>query len=360
MKMKRFITCLALAISLVAAPAWADRAQYVPDIVVTKPGAVQTDIRAFANWGAAMTAIEASATPTTLIISQDTIVSATDNCPAYVTLKFVNGSTITVSGGGKLTIYGPIEAGPYQIFDDTDAELVANYIVFADNPYIDKVYPQWWGANSKDASGVTDDYGAIQNAVYAAAGNGGGTIFYIPGIYYVDNTIKGTLNVAGAPVNGMTHLGYAGRESSRIVLLGDDDEPVLLMGDADNIPATTGDTKTYGLKVADLFIQRDEAPTCMATTSCTKSAGIFINYSDNTYVDNVYVYGLETYPSTDEALSIGVYWHATIYGAVKDSHIIRCGDYGIYMDAFVGGTAGGLFYDNFIEYCGLEVQRVLV
>lgn len=347
--MKRFIVSLALMVSLISTCAWADRAQYVPDIIVTEPGAVQTDIRAFASWAAAMTAIEASTTPTTLIISQDTTVSTTDDCPAYVTLKFVAGATITVSGGGKLTIKGPIEAGPYQIFNDTDAELATNYVVFTGNTSIDKIYPQWWGANAND-SGSTDCHPAIQNAVFAAASlpkNAGdlvgGTVYYIPGTYATTDTIYANKTINGTYVDGITHVGENFRASRIIMSSTTATGPIIKFGDSS--------TTTYGCRLSGLTIQRFSAPTCMTTpgTCGTPLIGVHVDDCDAMQIDNVMVLGDggATAGLTCK-LHVGIRYDSCIYLVLRNSHILSCADQGVYLY-----QSAGQIEECWIEYNGL-------
>ena len=72
--------------------------------------------------------------------------------PATITLWFTgNGSIDGVAGGNieTITINGPIDAGPVQIFGSNLTVTIGNSVK--------EVFPQWWGAENDgtDASGTT-------------------------------------------------------------------------------------------------------------------------------------------------------------------------------------------------------------
>ena len=144
--MKRFITCLALAGLLFAGNAFADRVQYVPDIVVTAPGAVWTDSRQYADLDAAIVAI--GTTPTTLVITQNIDVdSGPETIHANTTLQFRNGAMIVLDDGETLVINGHVDAGPYQIFDNSDDPTDFDNVTFGITTGLSPnsvAYPEWW------------------------------------------------------------------------------------------------------------------------------------------------------------------------------------------------------------------------
>lgn len=70
------------------------------------------------------------------------VTTGTTTVPSTVTLKFERSGSITVSGGGVLTINGAIEAGRHQIF--------AGAGTVTGTPKIDAVYPEWFGAAGVD------------------------------------------------------------------------------------------------------------------------------------------------------------------------------------------------------------------
>jgi len=184
-----------LVILLIGSPVWADknRAQYVPDLVVTEPGAIFTDMRAWgtnnAAFGDALSDI--GTTPTTLVISEDVTITDVQLVESNTTLKFVNGAKIILTDSATLSILGTIDAGRHQIFQDNATissadttlgftELQRGLVTFSNSTYIpvdgetaayistagnnlqDYVYPEWWGAVHDDA---TSDRDAIQNAL---------------------------------------------------------------------------------------------------------------------------------------------------------------------------------------------------
>ena len=159
--MKKIFSLLTMAVMLFAGSAWADRAQYVPDLVITEPGAVWTDSRAFVSLDAAIDDI--NITGGTLIIANglsNTITSKTIN--HNVTLKFTHGSIIHIPAGVTLTIEGRIEAGRNHIFDDDDGVGTVIFSIATGHSSNTVAYPEWWGAVS---NGVTDDASAIQSAL---------------------------------------------------------------------------------------------------------------------------------------------------------------------------------------------------
>ena len=79
--------------------------------------------------------------------------------PANIALKPVRGAIFAVATTKTLTIIGPLEAGPYQIFSCTGTGKVAL------SPGSTRIaYPEWWGAKG---DGSTDDSAALQAALTA-------------------------------------------------------------------------------------------------------------------------------------------------------------------------------------------------
>jgi hypothetical protein len=97
--------------------------------------------------------------------------------PANVNLRVERGATLAIATTKTLTINGPLEAGPYQIFSCPDWGQVA--FGTASVPH---VLPQWWGARG---NGVNDDATAI-NAALAAYTN----VFLSPGTYKIGSTLE--------------------------------------------------------------------------------------------------------------------------------------------------------------------------
>jgi hypothetical protein len=150
------------------------REQYVPELVITEPGSVVTDLRAYSTLALAIAGI--GTTPTTLLISRDeTVAAGVTTIPATVCVKFTNGSILTVPAGVTLNINGTLDVGIKQIFSGTGA------VNFSNN--IPDAYPQWWGAVNDlvftggippAAGGLiiasgTDSHDAVQSAIDSGA-----------------------------------------------------------------------------------------------------------------------------------------------------------------------------------------------
>jgi len=162
------------------------RAQFLPDIAVTQPGALVTDLRAYSTLALALTGI--GSTPSTLLISRDeTVAAGTTTIPSNVTLKGINGSILTVPAGATLAINGPIEHDRKQIFDDTGGTITIGNLTKI-------TFPEWFGAKgdavfSSTWSG-TDDLAALDATV--ASLSSGGTISFGASAYYLSDTLYNT------------------------------------------------------------------------------------------------------------------------------------------------------------------------
>lgn len=97
------------------------------------------------------------------------------------------GGKFSIASGKTLTINGPVQALPTQIFTGSGA-VVLGYGAAA------KVYPQWWGAKG---DGVQDDRAAVQAAVDASAGTLGAAVVEFPGGSYV---LSGSVSVPEARI----------------------------------------------------------------------------------------------------------------------------------------------------------------
>jgi len=204
--MKKFIVGLSLALLLASTPSWGARATYVPDLVVTEPGAVWTDMRAFTEAGsdggfvAAVTAMNSQAGGGILLVSQDAVLTTSPTLDADVTLRFTQGSTITVPSGQTLTIKGDIEAGLQQIFIDGDT---TNYdgVQFSTETATRKVLPEWWGAVADNS---TNCFAAIQSAINSIGQSGAATapkgkVQFSGGNYKITGTaeVQSGVSIAG-------------------------------------------------------------------------------------------------------------------------------------------------------------------
>ncbi len=115
--------------------------------------------------------------------------------PSNVCLKVDKGAVLSILGTQTLTINGPLEAGPYQIFAWTSTGAIA---LRNGQP----AYAEWFGAVGDDS---TDDYAAIQKCVDSQAP--GGEIKLLAKIYKLTDeilvqkvlTFKGVLGRADDP-----------------------------------------------------------------------------------------------------------------------------------------------------------------
>jgi hypothetical protein len=89
-------------------------------------------------------------------------VASNTTIPANIYLKINNGARFEVATGVTLTINGPLEAGPYQIFSWSGTGKVD----LAASPTA-KFYLQWWGAKP----GLSNDCKPAFDQAVAASGN---------------------------------------------------------------------------------------------------------------------------------------------------------------------------------------------
>lgn len=137
---------------------------------------------------------------TTIYVDQNVTLFDNVEIPQNITLRFVNGSVITL-GDKNLTIYGPIEANAFQIFNCNGRGKTYGL------PIVDRVLPQWW---KRPEDTIYWDK-AIQNAVD----------FY-PKVFFPQLTGAVTLVKGPEPdtVNEVTNYvyGYLVRESIKLDL----------------------------------------------------------------------------------------------------------------------------------------------
>lgn len=99
-------------------------------------GGPYVDVRKFPTLAAAVA--DASTAGKTILIGSAVSLSANLTIPADRALKVIKGGSINVSSGNTLTIYGPFEAGMYQIFTG------AGSVVFGPGAVMWEL-PQWRG-----------------------------------------------------------------------------------------------------------------------------------------------------------------------------------------------------------------------
>lgn len=104
--------------------------------------------------------------------------------PSNILLIHHPGSRIAVSSGATLTIQGPIEAGPYQIFSTTGTGKV-----LIGPGAVKEILPEWWCTNA--SPGTTDMTAAI-NAALVSGGTAWSPVVKLGGWQYL---ISGTVYV---------------------------------------------------------------------------------------------------------------------------------------------------------------------
>lgn len=153
--------------------------------------------------------------------------------PSNVVLRVEKGATLSISTLMTLTINGPIEAGPYQIFSWTGSGAVS----FGTN--LDKAYSEWWGATG---DGSTDDYNAVSAAGTASAGKCPlefltnrtyiiGTRWEIPSSLHLcgNGTLKANATISGSTQQGLLY----GDQKDNVIL-----ENITIDSNPDNISHT--------------------------------------------------------------------------------------------------------------------------
>lgn len=136
------------------------------------------DAKNYASLSAAIDACGAGGSkPCTLAITNNQALSSNKTVLPHVVLWRLNSGKITFSGGAILTIQGGlISNGLQQFFFGTGT-------VVLDTGFIDKTYPQLWGAKG---DGVTEDTTAIQAAITAVSTNNI-TVKLVAGNYLFDD-----------------------------------------------------------------------------------------------------------------------------------------------------------------------------
>ena len=169
-----------------------------------------------------------------LILNRNVVVTTNTVIPATLSVKVINGSTITISSGQTLTINGKFEANANEIFNST------GNVVFT---YGAEVYPEWWGA---DRTGVSDSQPAF-NKMFTTFKTG---TVKLDGKY----TFLSTLTVTGALglkiVGTGSFLDDSGSTANNCEL------------NFDAVPATFSAlafTTFNGLMLEDFFISFDSA-----------------------------------------------------------------------------------------------------
>jgi hypothetical protein len=182
--MKMFL--LSLIIILMTTNVWASvPAQYVPDLVISNPGAIWTDIRAYTitpGKSKLQNALAAVGTtiPSTILVPENVTLLGNTIIPANVILKVTPGHTISTTPY-TLTINGILDVPRQQCFN---APYNKVFIYGGNNA----IYPEWWGAVVNDGK---DDLAAINAAMVSnKLASDNIPIELYPGVYNVTGAIK--------------------------------------------------------------------------------------------------------------------------------------------------------------------------
>lgn len=116
-------------------------------------------------------------TPTTLIVTESTAVTATVSLPATLNLMFMSGGKLNISSGQTVTIANMSPCGSQQIFTGS------GNAVFAKNATNGEFNLSWWTGIS---DGTTDYTRAFTQAATSLTNNTGGTLFVGPGVWKMD------------------------------------------------------------------------------------------------------------------------------------------------------------------------------
>jgi hypothetical protein len=295
------------------------------------------------NLATALTAIGAA--NSTLIIDVPVTMAASSTVPATCTLKFNRAGVITTTGH-TLTINGPLDAGPWQVF--------AGSGTVAGLGKCEYVLPQWWGAA---VDGTTDDADAIDAALTVAdyvslSGGNWGTsrTISIPqrkrliGAGYDTNIVA--LTVSGAVVSITSGNGPTAVKNIRIS--GTADTGVIVnnaqMLDIDTISldgltATNGFIfrSTWGSSFKNLFT--NGATISNACFLC--GAAFNANKCENWYSSNRGTYGLLIDASYDSGSGIS-------HGSTWSQMTMQSGTYGIYVRNYQGGAFNGVYTEDVV------------
>lgn len=116
------------------------------------------DVSTYSSFANAISTL--GSTPATLNITSDLTIAGTVAPPANITLRFLQGGGLTITGG-TTTIRGPIEADRRKIFT-----LSGGTLSFSGNSVIGPMKPEWWANNTTPGTTVMST--ALQAAIIAA------------------------------------------------------------------------------------------------------------------------------------------------------------------------------------------------
>lgn len=130
------------------------------------------DISSYATFAAMIAAV--GSTPTTFNITSSISIPSNTTVPSTLTLRFLQGGSVSVTTGATLIIRGAVIADPVKIF--YNAVSGQGTISFSGNRVIKDFSPEWWGAV---ADGSTENRTFI-HAMFTAIKTAGGGRWLLP------------------------------------------------------------------------------------------------------------------------------------------------------------------------------------
>ena len=183
---------------------------------------------------------------THMIIDRAYAVGTNLTLPSNLAIVFARGGKFTVGSGVTLTLDGPIEAGPWQIFDGDGA-------IDFDTGVQSRFRPEWWGAvgdASANNATPTDDTAALQAMLDATPR---GSDYIIERMYATTGIVVG-LNNADCSFTGKNKGRTKAAPQTRYVsgfCAYDDQDYIIKVGD-------TATGQIVGVQFKDLYFWGDD------------------------------------------------------------------------------------------------------
>jgi len=143
---------------------------------------------------------------TTIVIADGSYLLSTNlEIPGNVSLKFENGGMLSPAAGTTVTITGPLEAGPVQIFQALGDRAGQGQVHLRSR--LSSIHPEWWGAqpDDSDPSAAVDSAPAFQAMVDSLSQSWGKPRVALgTGRYRIGETIsiRGSLGQTGFIIEG--------------------------------------------------------------------------------------------------------------------------------------------------------------
>lgn len=198
-------------------------------------------------------------TPTTIIYTIPTTLSANLTIPATVTLFFAQSGYVTQGAANFLAINGNVQAGRYKIFNG----FTASQITFGIGR-ITQIFPEWWGAIADNAT--VDD--VPMQAAFASMANNSGQVIVLTGGGYLLNTCGLTLFTGGTGIIGSSY------QSTGFICTSASGDIIDVAGSG------TGNSRINGNFFRDFYLIRTVAP-----NGSTK--GLSAVHTINTTIDRI-------------------------------------------------------------------------